>query len=1303
MKNVLLIGVATLFGFSLQAQNILSDLSKITGSTNSIPSGSTNSSQASYLLPVITDAAFTSILTAGDVAGGYKMCGTPDGIGAFDNGNGTFTILMNHEFGNTAGVARAHGSKGSFVSKWIVNKSDLSVVSGSDLIQTVKLWNGSGYTSYNASNPSSLTALNRFCSADLPAVSAFYNSSTGLGTQARIFMNGEESGNEGRAFAHIATGPEAGTSYELPYLGKFSWENSVACPFSGNKTIVAGMDDSTPGQVYFYIGTKTNSGTDIDKAGLSNGKLFGIAVTGLTTETNASVPAPNSPFTLADLGQVQNKTGAAINSSSNNLGVTTFLRPEDGAWDPAHPGDFYFATTNAFNSPSRLWKVQFTDINNPELGGTITAVLNGTEGQQMLDNLTIDNSGHILLVEDVGGNAHIGKVWQYTIATDELKQVGAHDPTRFLNGAPNFLTQDEEASGVLDVQSILGPGMFLIDVQAHYGISGEVVEGGQLLAYYNPDSYASNPEIAVKGNNVNITDGDMTPSVVDSTHFGIVTIGQPRTRSFIIQNTGTGDLLISGINFSGTNADEFSLVGTVPATIAAGGTATIFVRFNPTSIANRTAIIRINNNDLDESIFDFMISGTATDQITANSSSQPPYLLPTIPGATFTSMLTAGDVAGGYKMCGTPDGIGAFDNGNGTFTILMNHEFGNTAGVARAHGSKGSFVSKWIVNKSDLSVVSGSDLIQTVKLWNGSGYTSYNASNPSSLTALNRFCSADLPAVSAFYNSSTGLGTQARIFMNGEESGNEGRAFAHIATGPEAGTSYELPYLGKFSWENSVACPFSGNKTIVAGMDDSTPGQVYFYIGTKTNSGTDIDKAGLSNGKLFGIAVTGLTTETNASVPAPNSPFTLADLGQVQNKTGAAINSSSNNLGVTTFLRPEDGAWDPAHPGDFYFATTNAFNSPSRLWKVQFTDINNPELGGTITAVLNGTEGQQMLDNLTIDNSGHILLVEDVGGNAHIGKVWQYTIATDELKQVGAHDPTRFLNGAPNFLTQDEEASGVLDVQSILGPGMFLIDVQAHYGISGEVVEGGQLLAYYNPDSYNATPLVYDVTGGGSFCAGDTAGLAIGLSHSQINVNYQLIKDGNVPIGSPVAGTGTSILFENQTGAGTYTVIAIGTVSNDTINMNDSATIFINPLPAVNVTVAGDTNICAADSVMLTATGSVGSTYAWSNGETTQTIVVDTAGTYSVILTDVNGCSSIASTPVTITTFTVPEDFNNDGVVSSSDLSILLASFGMTCTCPSDLNQDGKVTTIDLNKFISVFGSTCSGLVTPLLPPFQQD
>jgi secreted PhoX family phosphatase len=904
-----------------------------------------------YLTPVAAGSKFTSILTTGDAVGGYKMAGIPDGLGAYDNGNGTFTVLMNHEIPNTAGVVRAHGSAGGFVSKWVINKSDLSVVSGGDLIKNVNLWSAGAYTTFNAANPSPKAAFNRFCSADLPAPTAFFNSATGLGTQERIFLNGEEGGTEARAFAHIATGAAAGTTYELPGMGKFSWENAVAAPFASDKTIVVGLDDATPGQVYVYVGTKTNTGTDVDKAGLTNGKLFGVAVSGLTSEVSASIPTPNTGFSLVDLGNVKDSTGASLETRSTALGVTKFLRPEDGAWDPSNLRDFYFVTTNAFTAPSRLWRLRFNDISKPELGGTITAVLDGTEGQKMLDNIGIDNFGHILMQEDVGNNAHIGKVWQYTIATDALVQVAQHDSSRFITGAANFLTLDEESSGIIDVQSILGPGMFLCDVQAHYAIPGELVEGGQLLAFFNPSTKNS-----------------------------------------------------------------------------------------------------------------FLGAGL--------SSSQSPYLLPTVSGGKFTSILTTGDAVGGYKMAGIPDGLGAYDNGNGTFTVLMNHELGNTLGTTRAHGSIGAFVSKWVINKSDLSVVSGGDLIKNVNLWSAGAYTTFNAANPSPKAAFNRFCSADLPAPTAFFNSATGLGTQERIFLNGEEGGTEARAFAHIATGAAAGTTYELPGMGKFSWENAVAAPFASDKTIVVGLDDATPGQVYVYVGTKTNTGTDVDKAGLTNGKLFGVAVSGLTSEVSASIPTPNTGFSLVDLGNVKDSTGASLETRSTALGVTKFLRPEDGAWDPSNLRDFYFVTTNAFTAPSRLWRLRFNDISKPELGGTITAVLDGTEGQKMLDNIGIDNFGHILMQEDVGNNAHIGKVWQYTIATDALVQVAQHDSSRFITGAANFLTLDEESSGIIDVQSILGPGMFLSDVQAHYAIPGELVEGGQLLAFFNPDTKNANPAI---------------------------------------------------------------------------------------------------------------------------------------------------------------------------------------------------------------------------------------
>jgi secreted PhoX family phosphatase len=894
-----------------------------------------NSSSTPYLETTIPGGMHTSILTVGDSVGTYKMSGLGDGLGAYDNGNGTFTLLMNHEMGNTVGVVRDHGSKGAFVSKWVINKSDLSMVSGSDLIKKVKLWRTATNSYFD-----STTSFNRFCSADLPSISAFYNAANGFGTQERLFLTGEESGAEGRAFANIATGANSGTSYELPYLGKFSWENAVANPVASNKTLVAGLDDVTGGQVYMYIGTKTNTGTEIEKAGLSGGKLYGIKVTGLTAEVSASIPTAGTAFTMADLGQVQNIKGSALQTASDAAQVTQFLRPEDGVWDPKNPADFYFVTTNSFTAPSRMWRLRFADINNPETGGTITAVLDGTEGPKMMDNITMDNYGHVLIQEDPGNQSYLAKIWQYTVATDKVKEIATHDASRFVSGGANFLTQDEESSGIIDMQDILGAGNFIYVDQAHYSQPGALVEGGQLLSLFNPDT-------------------------------------------------------------------KNSFLGAGPF------------------------------------------------------SSQSPYLLPSAAGVKTNALLTVGDSVGTYKMSGLGDGLGAFDNGNGTFTLLMNHEMGNTVGVVRDHGSKGAFVSKWVINKSDLSMVSGSDLIKKVKLWRTATNSYFD-----STTSFNRFCSADLPSISAFYNAATGLGTQERLFMTGEEAGTEGRVFAAIATGANAGTAYELPYLGKFSWENAVASPFTSNKTIVVGLDDATPGQVYFYIGTKTNTGTEIEKAGLSGGKLYGVKVTGLPAEISASIPTAGTAFTLADLGQVQNTKGSALQTASDAAAVTQFLRPEDGVWDPINPADFYFVTTNAFTAPSRMWRLRFTDINNPEAGGTITAVLDGTEGPKMMDNITIDNFGHILIQEDPGNQTYLAKIWQYTIATDKIKEIASHDPSRFVSGGANFLTQDEEASGIIDMQDILGAGNFIYVDQAHYSQPGALVEGGQLLTLFNPDTY---------------------------------------------------------------------------------------------------------------------------------------------------------------------------------------------------------------------------------------------
>jgi Ca2+-binding RTX toxin-like protein len=470
-----------------------------------------SSSATPYILGAEPNVRFTSILTVGDSVNfkpdgvtPYRMVGIPDGLGSWDNGNGTFTVVMNHELGATAGIVRAHGAAGAFVSKWIINKSDLSVVSGEDAITTVKLWDDVAKEFYTPATP---YAVGRFCAADLADQSAYLwtdpVSGITYGTANRIFTNGEENGSEGKGFGLVLEGAEAGTLYELAYTGLFSWENAVSSPYAQKKTINIGLDDSGGGEVYVYIGDKQTTGTEVDKAGLNNGLLYGIRAASLynagnpTANDETDALAASGRFEMVNLGDVSALTGGQLETLSDNNGVSSFMRPEDGAFDPTNPNVFYFLTTASFTGQSRLYKLTFDDITNPEAGGTIEAVLsssdlpiNSSVGPRMMDNMTISDEGLIYIQEDVGGQTHTGRILEYNPATDTVVEVAAHDVARF--GSPTTpatlpFNIDEESSGIIEVTDILGDAdtkAYLVDVQAHYNIPGELVQGGQLLTMY---------------------------------------------------------------------------------------------------------------------------------------------------------------------------------------------------------------------------------------------------------------------------------------------------------------------------------------------------------------------------------------------------------------------------------------------------------------------------------------------------------------------------------------------------------------------------------------------------------------------------------------------------------------------------------------------------------------------------------------------------------------------------------------------------------------------------------------------------
>lgn len=431
------------------------------------------------------DSAWTvkPLMNVGEHIGdnGYRMVGIPDGLGALDNGDGTLSIYMNHEIGKDQGKNRLHHGHGAFVSHWILDISTLRITAGQDLIKLVKIW--SPELKEHINHPG--YSFNRLCSADLPSLSAFYDKVSGRGFKGRLFMNGEEDREGGRAFAHVLTGEQKGISYELPYLGKFAWENAVANPSTGIKTVVMGMDDSPGGQVYMYVGEKRAIGNPVELAGLMGGNLYAIKIDG-------------KRFEFANLGDVSSMSGDTLERAGRSANVANFMRPEDGAWDVNNPSVFYFATTDKIDGASQLFQLTFDDITKPEIGGVIKVVLSARDiGAQMFDNITVAGDGKVIVEEDPGDNPHMASIWQFDPKIVKAEKILSVAPEAFLDkDSPEFLTQDEENSGIIEITDLVRKApwfqpsnrYFLGSLQVHAKSSDiELVEGGQLYFITGPN------------------------------------------------------------------------------------------------------------------------------------------------------------------------------------------------------------------------------------------------------------------------------------------------------------------------------------------------------------------------------------------------------------------------------------------------------------------------------------------------------------------------------------------------------------------------------------------------------------------------------------------------------------------------------------------------------------------------------------------------------------------------------------------------------------------------------------------------
>lgn len=133
----------------------------------------------------------------------------------------------------------------------------------------------------------------------------------------------------------------------------------------------------------------------------------------------------------------------------------------------------------------------------------------------------------------------------------------------------------------------------------------------------------------------------------------------------------------------------------------------------------------------------------------------------------------------------------------------------------------------------------------------------------------------------------------------------------------------------------------------------------------------------------------------------------------------------------------------------------------------------------------------------------------------------------------------------------------------------------------------------------------------------------VNLGNDTITCGQQVVLDGGTGGQLWLWNTGDTTQFITAFSNGIYAVQVTDTAG---CSATDSILVTIYDLPLVEL--GNDTSLCA-NSIQLNA-GNVGSSWLWNTGDTTQVLNVTASGSYSVLVTNAQGCESVDTIQVSL-------------------------------------------------------------------------
>ncbi len=270
--------------------------------------------------------------------------------------------------------------------------------------------------------------------------------------------------------------------------------------------------------------------------------------------------------------------------------------------------------------------------------------------------------------------------------------------------------------------------------------------------------------------------------------------------------------------------------------------------------------------------------------------------------------------------------------------------------------------------------------------------------------------------------------------------------------------------------------------------------------------------------------------------------------------------------------------------------------------------------GGSVTLSSSSVSGNvwssgEATQTITVTQSGsYAVTVTDMNGCSASSSPTTVTVNPLPIVSVIASGPLSFCSGGFVTLSSSSVSGNMWSsgetTQSIT------INQSGNYAVTVTDVNGCS--ASSSPTTVMVNPLpIVNVTASGpmSFCDGGS----VTLSSTSLTGNFWS------------TGESTPSITVNQTGSYSVSV----TDGNGCAASSSAVAVVVNPLPDNTISTSGPTAFCAGGSVVLTA--AAGNSYAWSTGETTQSITVTQSGNYAVTLSNQNGCMSTSPViPVTV-------------------------------------------------------------------------